>query len=126
MVIVTESPVEPGEIYGRLRKNNAGSVIFHYAVVKASAGGKRTSGIRFERCGDIEAELSGIETDMKSRRDIEDILLIRRTGELNIGDIISLVAVSSPASSDAFETCMYGLERIRKMQSVRKTELYVE
>jgi molybdopterin synthase catalytic subunit len=126
MVIVTESPLEPGMIFEKLRKEDAGSVIFHFAVVKSRAGDRHTSGIRFERDGDMESELSGIEADLKSRWNITDVLIVRRTGVLQIGDFISLVAVSSPASSDAFEACRYGLERIRKMKSVKKTEMYTE
>jgi molybdopterin synthase catalytic subunit len=125
MVIVTESPLNPSEIYEKLTKENAGSVIFHYAVVKNLAGEKPTSGILFERNGDMDMELSEIEADLRARWDIDDVLLVRRTGMLKTGDLISLVAVSSPASSDAFDACRYGLAKIRKMSSLKKTELYL-
>ena len=124
MVIVTESPLEPESLYKMLRKENSGSVIFHYAVVKAEAGEKQSSGIRFEKNGDIESELSEIEDDVRRRWKIDDLLLARRTGLLQVGELISLVAVSASASSDAFEACQYGLSRLRKMASLKKTELY--
>jgi len=124
MVIVTENQLDPGKLFGMLRKENTGSAIFHYAVVKDKAGEKQTSGILFERNGDMESELKEIETDIRNYRDIDDILLVRRIGSLQVGDLISLVAVSSQASIDAFEACQYGLARIRKMSSLKKTELY--
>lgn len=126
MVIVQETTIDPGAMFERLGKRDAGSVIFHYAVVKNQAGSMRTSGIRFERNGDLETELSEIEADIRNRWNISDILLVRRTGKLLIGDLISLVAVSSPASNDAFEACRYGLERIRKLSHIIKTELYLD
>ena len=126
MVTVTERPLEPGMIFEKLRKENTGSLIFHYAVVKGIEGEKQTSGIRFERSGDIESELSEIEEDIKARWNISDILLIRRVGMLKVGELISLVAVSATASSDAFEACHHGLDRIRKMASLKKTELYID
>ena len=126
MVIVTESPLVPEELTGKISMNSSGSVIFHYAVVKDRAGGKQTSGISFERNGDIELELSGIEADTRSRWDIDDILLVRRTGELRTGDLISLVAVSAAASGDAFEACRYGLESIKRMTTLKKKELYID
>jgi len=125
MVIVTESPVDPEMIFARLGKENSGSAIFHYAVVKGRSGGKQTSGIMIERNGDMEAELSGIETDIRKRWNIVDLLLVRRTGMLHVGDLISLVAVSSPASDDAFQACRYGLEMMRKMVNLKKTELFL-
>jgi len=126
MVIVTESPLDPEIMFKSLRKENAGSVIFHYAVVKNRAGERMTSGILFEINGDLESELSEIEADIRSRWETCDILLARRIGLLHIGDLISLVAVSSPASDDAFDACRYGLGSIRKIVNIKKTELYLD
>jgi molybdopterin synthase catalytic subunit len=126
MNIVTETPLDAGNLFERLRKREAGSVIFHYAVVKGRAGEKRSSGILFERGGDMESEMSEIEADMRTRWNVDDILLVRRLGRLQIGDFISLVAVSADASKDAFEACQYGLARIRKMATIGKTELVLD
>lgn len=126
MVTVTEIALDLGTLFERLRKQNTGSAVFHYAVVRGLAGEKHTSGIRFERNGDMESELSDIETEIKNRWEIDDVLLARRIGLLQVGDLISLVAVSSPASNDAFEACQYGLVKIRRMLSLKKTELYLD
>jgi molybdopterin synthase catalytic subunit len=126
MNVVAETPLDTSHLFEKLRKQEAGSVIFHYAVVKGQAGEKRSSGILFERGGDMESELSDIEADMRNRWNIDDILLVRRLGRLQIGDFISLVAVSADASKDAFEACQYGLARIRKMATIRKTELVLD
>jgi molybdopterin synthase catalytic subunit len=123
MEIVTEAPLDPGRLFGQLRKSGSGSILFHYAVVKSRAGDKVSAGIRFERNGDMEAELAGISADIKGRWPVDDVLLVRRIGTLDIGDVISLVAVSSPASHDAFEACRFGLERLKKMVCLRKTEM---
>lgn len=123
MNIVTESALDTGNLFETLKKQNAGSVIFHYAVVKSRAGEKPSSGIRVERGGDLEAEMSEIETDIRNRWNVDDVLLVRRIGLLQVGDLISLVAVSSSASSDAFEACRYGLSRIKQIKGIKKTEL---
>ena len=87
---------------------------------------RQSSGIRFERCGDLEAELSAIEEDMRTRWTLEDVLLVRRIGQLAVGDLISLVAVSALASDDAFDACRHGLKRIRNLSSLKKTELFLD
>lgn len=126
MNIVTEYPLDAGNLFEKLRKQGSGSVIFHYAVVKSKAGEKPSSGIRFERRGDMESELAEIEADVRNRWSIDDILLVRRLGLLPVGDLISLVAVSARASQDAFEACQYALARIRKMTCLKKTELFTD
>ena len=126
MNIVMETELVPGSLFEKLRKTNSGSVIFHDAVVKSQAGERPSSGIRFERGGDMEAEMSAIEADIRGRWPVDDILLVRRLGYLRVGDLISLVAVSAGASSAAFEACQYGLACIRKMASIKKTELFLD
>ena len=124
MELVTDTPLDPGKLFERIHKNGSGSVLFHYAVVKEAVGDRACSGIRFERNGDMEAELAGIAAEVRNRWHVDDVLLVRRIGTLKVGDVISLVAVSSPASNDAFEACRFGLERLKKMVCLKKTELY--
>jgi molybdopterin synthase catalytic subunit len=126
MNIVTETALEADKLFEKLQKQTSGSVIFHYAVVKSRAGEKSTSGIRFERGGDMESEMSEIEADIRKRWNVDDVLLVRRLGLLRVGDLISLVAVSAEASNNAFEACQHGLGRIRKMASIKKTELFLD
>ncbi|KAF0220118.1 MAG: molybdopterin synthase catalytic [Geobacteraceae bacterium] len=126
MVRISAEPINPSEAYGLLGKNGAGSVVFHYAVVKADTGaGKVTACIEYRADGDMEAELNRISTDIQEKWNVEDVLLIRRVGCLGPGDIISLVAASSPNSEDAFESCRYGIARLKKMASVSKNEVFL-
>jgi molybdopterin synthase catalytic subunit len=125
MEIVTNKPVDPGAMFERIRRSEAGSVLLHYAVVKSQTGGRVSAGIHFEKAGDIEGELSEIAADIKQRWNIEDVLLVRRIGTLEVGDIISLIAVSSLVSTDAFDACRHGLGRLKKMSTLKKTERFL-
>jgi molybdopterin synthase catalytic subunit len=42
---------------------------------------------------------------------------------VGVGEIISLVAVSSPSSEDAFAACRFGIGRLKKMGSIAKREV---
>jgi molybdopterin synthase catalytic subunit len=41
-----------------------------------------------------------------------------------VGEIISLVAVSSPSSEAAFAACGHGLACLKQMPTIIKTEIY--
>lgn len=125
MIIVTHKPIDPGTMFERIRKSEAGSVLLHYAVVKSQTGDRVSAGIHFEKAGDLEGELHALAAEIKQRWKIEDVLLVRRIGILDIGDIISLIAVSSPDSNDAFEACRYGLGRFKKMTTLKKSERFL-
>ena len=125
MIIVTKDPVDTATMFEKIQKSEAGSILLHYAVVKSQTGDRVSAGIHFVKAGDIEVELHAIAEDIKQRWNIEDVLLVRRIGILDVGDIISLIAVSSPVSNDAFEACRYGLEKFKKMTTLKKTERFL-
>lgn len=52
------------------------------------------------------------------------MILLRRQGRVGIGEIISLVSASSPNSKDVFAACQFGIECLKMMPTVLKTEYY--
>jgi molybdopterin synthase catalytic subunit len=125
MEICSSTPIDPAEIYDTIVKNGAGSVLLHYAVVKpVSAAGGTTESIDYCSIGDSEAELRGIAREMVADFNLEDVILVRRTGRLNLGDVISLVAASAASSEDAFNACRQGLARLKAMKTIMKEEVY--
>jgi molybdopterin synthase catalytic subunit len=127
MVKLVETPIDPASAYDSISSDFSGSVVFHFAVVKRQAGsGKDTACIEYKSQGDTRQELEEIAGELENRWKLEDVLLIRRTGCLAVGDIISLVAASSPNSEDAFEACKHGISRMKKMTTIHKTEKFAE
>ena len=124
-MFLTSDPIDPTVAYSLIDKSRSGSVVFHYAVVKEDTGsGNSTSCIDYRANGDVNAELEAIGAELRDRWTLEDVLLIRRAGCLGVGEIISLVAASSPNSEDAFEACKYGISRLKKMATIKKSELF--
>lgn len=124
MVMITAEPIDPRGSYDMIASKSAGSVLFHYAVVKAQEGkGGVTCHIEYAVAGDAEEELRTIAKEIVGSWGIEDILLIRRIGRVGVGEVISLVAASSPSSEDAFSACKSGIGRLKKMRSIVKNEV---
>lgn len=125
MVMVTDNPINPDTAFALLNTENAGSTVFHYAVVKGNTDSdKTTSWINYRQNGDMTAELEEIAADLRDKWLLNDVLLVRRTGTVGVGEIISLVAASSPNSADAFEACRSGVSRLKSMATVRKNEVF--
>ncbi len=123
---VSEAPIRPEEVYGQIGKNKSGSVLLHYAIVRERTGEQVTTGIEFRAEGDAEAELADIAEEIRGRFKADDVLLSRRVGKLEIGEVIALVAVSCPRSKDVFEACQYGVGRLKQMTTIRKNEVFGE
>jgi len=123
--LICHDPIDPAMVSGLIGSERAGSVVCHYALVKEMSGeGGTTVCIEYAAVGDATAELGEIAAELKEAWEIEDVVIIRRVGCLGIGDIISLVATSSPNSEDAFAACRHGIGRLKKMRTIRKNEAY--
>ncbi len=125
MEIVSNKPIDPSEVYALIKKQSSGSAVFHFAVVRPSTENKTTSSIEYCANGDVDEELRTICQEVREKWKIEDVLIIRRLGQMDIGDIISLVAVSSPHRQEAFDSCRYGVDRLKKMSTITKKETFV-
>jgi molybdopterin synthase catalytic subunit len=127
MVKLTEEPLDPGQVYRLLPfPPDSGSVLVHFGVVKAAVGERRTRGIRFQPAGDAETEMRAIEDDLRSRWKLLDVLLVRRLGSLEVGEVISLVAVAASGRDDAFGACDEAVSAFKKMKTLSKQELFVD
>lgn len=124
MIRVVEEAIQPEETYQMLAKDTAGSVLLHYAVVKETPHNQAaTTGVNYQRKGDMEAEMQAIAEHLQEKWQLEDVVLIRRLGCLKAGEIISLVAASSPNSADVFAACQHGISHLKTMTTFCKTEL---
>jgi molybdopterin synthase catalytic subunit len=128
MISFTPDPIDPTRAYELLQSPDTtcvGSVLVHYAVVKQqSFEGRTTTAIEYAARGDVEENLEAIAAAMGGRWQLENVLLVRRSGVVEVGEIISLVGVSSPNSADAFAACQFALESLKKMPTIAKREIY--
>ncbi|OGP56210.1 MAG: hypothetical protein A2V67_04680 [Deltaproteobacteria bacterium RBG_13_61_14] len=124
MVELTETAIEPLRIWERLSQEGAGSVVVHFGLVKPVAEDRRTRGIRFAPDGDLVGELRALEAELRAKYELTDVLLVRRMGELKVGEIILAAAVSAPGREAAFGACRDAVEGFKKMKRLRKQELF--
>lgn len=125
MFRITDKPVSPQEASESLKTDISGSVVTHFAILRPSSEGPRLIAMEYEVSQKTaEEELSRIESELRSRWQIQDVGLWRRAGRLGMGEIILIAAVSAPHRREAFEACEYAVERLRGMISVKKREIY--
>ncbi len=125
MVLFSSTPIDPKLVYSLIEKNAAGSVIFHYAVAKAMDSKQGiTTHISYEANGNVEQDMENIAAEMRKNWELTDVLIMRRQGKVEIGEIISLIAVSAPGSEAAFAACRHGLACLKQMPTITKTEAY--
>jgi molybdopterin synthase catalytic subunit len=124
MIEITDCLINLNTVSDRLKKENSGSLVVHYAIVRSTESGKKTSGIKFGLEGDAEEEMRELERCLRLKWPVEDVLLIRRIGKLSIGDVISAVAASAEHRESAFELCQEAVNCFKKMKTFKKKEVF--
>ena len=125
MLQVTDQPISPEQVLASMKVSGSGSVVLHVGVVRPFSEGKKVTSIEYlvER-KEAERELAAMSSEIKTQWEIEDIALCRRAGQLNFGETILVVAVSAPRHKAAFDACQGAVERMKKMKSVTKREVF--
>jgi molybdopterin synthase catalytic subunit len=125
MLQVTDQPISPEQVLASMKVNGSGSVVLHVGVVRPFCEGKKVTSIEYlvER-KEAERELAAMASEIKGLWEIEDMALCRRAVRLNFGETILIVAVSAPRHKAAFEACQGAVERMKKMKSVTKREVF--
>ena len=124
MITIAHQPVNLNSVFNHLQRNNSGSIVVHYAVVKKIETGRTVHSLKFQVKGDLEREMQELEKDLRNKWSVEDVLLIRRIGSLSIGDVISVAAASAEHRNAAFGFCQEAVNRFKEMRCIQKNEVY--
>ncbi len=125
MIMVSRGPINAEELASRLDTKGAGSVVMHLGVCKPDPEGKKSSGVTFVVQGDPEAELEGIEESIRQEYNAIDVVLAKRTGKVEVGEIILYAAVAAKDRENSFAACREAVEQCKKMSSLKKTEHFI-
>jgi len=106
-----------------LKAGDVGSVVIHCAVVRGISGQTITSSAAYAALPGAEAELEQIGSELKVKWRIEDIALVRRTGCLAPGEIISMVGAAATHREEAFSACEEAVARLKEMKCIKKEEV---
>ena len=124
MIEITDRQINLNAVSDWLKKENSGSLVIHYAIVRRTESGKKTNSIRFALEGGAEEEMRELERSLRVNWPVEDVLLIRRIGKLSIGEVISVVAASAEHRESAFELCQEAVNCFKKMKTFKKKEIF--
>jgi len=103
--------------------HNAGMIASHIGIVRSfSRDGKPVEGV------DVEFDhekIQEIQTDIKSRPGIVDILVDSNSGHLKVGDEIMAIVVAGDIRENVFPALVDAVERLKSEASTKKEKTKV-
>ncbi len=125
MILVTRESLDPEAITATVRKEANGGVVTFLGTTRNDSDGRRVLYLEYEAYeGMAEKMLGLISEEISHRWVITDISIAHRFGRLEIGEISLVVAVASPHRQEAFQACLYTVDRIKQNVPIWKKEVF--
>ena len=123
MYRVESIPYDPYAVIDSIRASSSigATVSFIGSLRGQSADGKP---LRYAECeGDQEAVerfLRKLESDVRTKWQLEDIAICHRVGRIEVGDVIMVVAIAARHRPEAFEACQYAVDQAKDSIVIRE------
>jgi molybdopterin converting factor subunit 1 len=125
LIEVTNEPLDPERVTAAVRRDDSGAVLLFHGVARNNSEGQRVVALEYDAYPAMAVrKLREVTDDVRTRWPITGIAVQHRTGRLAIGEASLLVAVSSAHRAEAFEACLYAVDRIKQTVPIWKKEIW--
>jgi molybdopterin synthase catalytic subunit len=127
MIEITEAPIDHASLTERVRSRSAGAVCTFLGTVRELTGSRRTVSLSYEAYREMaEMKLAELENEARSRWPIVELAVVHRVGDLALGDVSVVVAVSCPHRQQAFEACRFVIDTLKEVVPIWKKERWAD
>jgi molybdopterin synthase catalytic subunit len=120
---ITRGRVAADAVIRSVASKSAGCTVSFVGTVRDSSKGRRVSRMEIEAAKQLaEKDLERISKLARDKHDVERIAIVHRVGNLRVGDVIVVIAVSASHREDAFKACKYIIDELKKTTPIWKKE----
>ncbi|MGZ4155448.1 MAG: molybdenum cofactor biosynthesis protein MoaE [Actinomycetota bacterium] len=123
LVRVTSDPISADEALAFVADPGAGGTCVFLGTVRDHSGAGDVDGLSYEAWDELALRRLGeIAGEAFAKWSIRRMAILHRTGDLAVGEISVVVAVSAEHRAEAFEACRHGIERLKEDVPIWKKE----
>jgi molybdopterin synthase catalytic subunit len=126
LIEVREDDFNIDQELAKIKNAEVGGIVTFIGTVRdfTRDRSEKVEALNFEIYQDMALDkLSDIEQQAKDKYEIQDLLIIHRTGKLSVGENIVLVAVSASHRKPAFQACEFIIDELKKVVPIWKKEI---
>ena len=119
-----EQPLSVDEVYAAVTDPAAGGIAVFTGAVRDHDHGKSVTGLSYSAHPSAAAELRAVAEKVAARFDVRAVAAVHRTGDLRIGDLAVVVAVSAGHRGTAFEACRALIDDLKATVPIWKHQTF--
>jgi len=124
LIDIRDTPLSLDELYAAVTDERAGGIALFVGTVRNVDEGKDVDALGYSSHPTAMARLQAVAERIASESDIVAIAAVHRIGELAIGDIAVIVAVSAGHRAQAFEACRRLIDELKTDVPVWKHQTF--
>jgi len=125
---ITQTPISVDETIGKLADPSVGAITTFVGVVRGVTGEKETLYLEYEAYPEMaEGVLAQVGQEVQGRwPEIRQVIVVHRTGRLEIGDTAIVIALSASHRRQVFDALHYAIDRIKTIVPIWKKEVWAD
>ncbi|MBK8503698.1 MAG: molybdenum cofactor biosynthesis protein MoaE [Saprospiraceae bacterium] len=124
-ITLLSEPLSIESGYHFVSSPDCGGINIFVGTVRNKTAGKPVSRLDFEAYEPMAvSEMRKIATDLGSKFGANKVSIHHRVGNLEIGEIAVIIAVSAPHRKAAFEACQYAIDTLKQTVPIWKKEIF--
>ncbi|HTT50567.1 MAG TPA: molybdenum cofactor biosynthesis protein MoaE [Streptosporangiaceae bacterium] len=121
---VRDARLSVDEVLDAVADPVAGGIVLFTGTVRNHDGGRDVRQLSYSAHPSAAAQLHQVCEKVAADHPVTAIAVVHRTGDLQIGDLAVVVAVSSPHRADAFDACRALIDEIKQGVPVWKHQVF--
>ncbi|MEU9775213.1 molybdenum cofactor biosynthesis protein MoaE [Streptomyces sp. NPDC047968] len=105
LLAIRDAPLSVDEVFAAVGDTAAGGTALFVGTVRNHDGGADVDALGYSCHPSAEAEMRRIAERVAARYPVRALAAVHRVGELAVGDLAVVAAVSCPHRGEAFEAC---------------------
>ncbi|MFJ2606027.1 molybdenum cofactor biosynthesis protein MoaE [Streptomyces sp. NPDC091279] len=124
LIAVRESPLSVDEVFRAVGDAAAGGTALFVGTVRDHDGGAGVDRLGYSSHPSAEAEMRRIAEKVVAEYPVRALAAVHRVGDLVVGDLAVVVAVSCPHRGEAFEACRKLIDDLKKEVPIWKHQVF--
>jgi molybdopterin synthase catalytic subunit len=126
LIGVREDALSTDEVRSAVADPAAGGIVLFAGAVRDEDNDQRVTGLSYSAHPSAEAELKRVAEQVAEKFPVTAIAAIHRIGDLEIGDLAVVVAVSCPHRAEAFEACRALIDELKASVPIWKHQRFAD
>ena len=126
LVAIRDAPLSVDEVFRAVADAAAGGTAVFIGAVRSEDGGRSVTDLGYSAHPSALDELRTVAGEVAAAHDVVAVAAVHRVGDLAVGDLAVVVAVSCAHRGEAFVACLALIDELKSRVPIWKHQVFAD